>query len=467
MGFRKRQILYCSIKADNNAIDKNMILPKEKYQKTVKRPYPPLLGSLVLSGITNEKVYKGFFSKPYARKDSLLCDGVWYNNGEAEDFGRYLIATEYTNSKAIKKFSEKLRLRERRLLNSVKKPFGKFAKAFENYMPALTLAFLAEQPFYDKLKSALLHKVSKEKSKMILEILNVPLENNFSRREELDLVANKNIESHVKRYKWFISRNGADVEYTIEQAKEKLNGIDKKKFIEDYRKNITEIIDTIILAKKILGKKFSYLVDAVQFIVFYRTQRTDIISKAIYLHIPTLKKMAKAFKISYEDILFCLESELLSGKIPNRLELEGRKRGYAIASIDNEIKCFTGKEFEELRDKLEDKVGNLSELKGSSASSGKVIGTVRVVNNYNKSVNFQEGEILVTSMTTPEMVPIMKLATAFVTDEGGITCHAAIVAREMKKPCVIGTKLATKVLKDGDFVEVDADNGIVKIISKR
>ena len=123
------------------------------------------------------------------------------------------------------------------------------------YMPALTLAFLAEQPFYDKLKSALLHKVSKEKSKMILEILNVPLENNFSRREELDLVANKNIESHVKRYKWFISRNGADVEYTIEQAKEKLNGIDKKKFIEDYRKNITEIIDTIILAKKILGKK--------------------------------------------------------------------------------------------------------------------------------------------------------------------------------------------------------------------
>ena len=58
----------------------------------------------------------------------------------------------------------------------------------------------------------------------------------------------------------------------------------------------------------------------------------------------------------------------------------------------------------------------------------------------------------------------MKKAGAFVTNEGGITCHAAIVAREMKKPCIIGTKIATKVLKDGDLVEVDAENGVVRVI---
>lgn len=69
-------------------------------------------------------------------------------------------------------------------------------------------------------------------------------------------------------------------------------------------------------------------------------------------------------------------------------------------------------------------------------------------------------------MTTPDFVPIMKRASAFVTDEGGITCHAAIVSREMKKPCIIGTKIATQVLKDGDLVEVDADKGVVKILEK-
>jgi pyruvate,water dikinase len=61
----------------------------------------------------------------------------------------------------------------------------------------------------------------------------------------------------------------------------------------------------------------------------------------------------------------------------------------------------------------------------------------------------------------------MEKAAAFITDEGGITCHAAIVSRELKKPCIIGTKIATQVLKDGDLVEVDANNGVVKIMNSK
>ncbi|MEY2664432.1 MAG: hypothetical protein RIT04_240, partial [Candidatus Parcubacteria bacterium] len=78
--------------------------------------------------------------------------------------------------------------------------------------------------------------------------------------------------------------------------------------------------------------------------------------------------------------------------------------------------------------------------------------------------SFEDGSVLVTSMTRPEFVPLMKKAIAIVTDEGGITCHAAIVSRELKKPCIIGTKVATQVLKDGDMVEVDANSGIVRIL---
>jgi pyruvate,water dikinase len=67
-------------------------------------------------------------------------------------------------------------------------------------------------------------------------------------------------------------------------------------------------------------------------------------------------------------------------------------------------------------------------------------------------------------MTNPDYVPYMKIAAAIVTDEGGTTCHAAIASRELKVPCVVGTRIATKILKDGDVVEVDADNGIIRII---
>ena len=69
-------------------------------------------------------------------------------------------------------------------------------------------------------------------------------------------------------------------------------------------------------------------------------------------------------------------------------------------------------------------------------------------------------------MTRPEFVPLMKKAGGIITNEGGITSHAAIISRELGIPCIIGTKIATKVLHDGDLVEVDADNGVVRILER-
>lgn len=70
------------------------------------------------------------------------------------------------------------------------------------------------------------------------------------------------------------------------------------------------------------------------------------------------------------------------------------------------------------------------------------------------------------AMTTPDYFPAMRKVAAFVTDEGGITCHVAIVAREFGKPCIIGTKVATQVLHTGDMVEVDADSGVVRVLER-
>ncbi len=104
------------------------------------------------------------------------------------------------------------------------------------------------------------------------------------------------------------------------------------------------------------------------------------------------------------------------------------------------------------------------EIKGQSACKGKIQGKVRVIMSKKDIHLLQDGEVLVTAMTTPEYLPAMQKSCAFVTDEGGITCHAAIVAREMNKPCIIGTKIGTQILKEGQLVEVDADKGVVTIL---
>lgn len=105
-----------------------------------------------------------------------------------------------------------------------------------------------------------------------------------------------------------------------------------------------------------------------------------------------------------------------------------------------------------------------TQIRGICACPGQVMGKVRVIRKTEDMKKFKLKEILVTNQTTPEFVPIMKKAAAIITEQGGITSHAAIVSRELGIPCVIGTRIATKALKDGDRVEVDAERGVVKKI---
>ncbi|MEJ0002182.1 MAG: PEP/pyruvate-binding domain-containing protein [bacterium] len=167
-----------------------------------------------------------------------------------------------------------------------------------------------------------------------------------------------------------------------------------------------------------------------------------------------------------------LETTLLLsdvGHLPSKTILEGRKKASVlengvifIGSLSKYQSEHTDHIFESETPPTDSK-----SLTGQIGNKGYAKGRVRILKRKEQIEEMQEGEIIVSAMTTPEFVPAMKKAAAIITDEGGITCHAAIVARELNKPCVIGTKFATQLLHDGDEVEVDADKGIVKILFKK
>ncbi len=115
-----------------------------------------------------------------------------------------------------------------------------------------------------------------------------------------------------------------------------------------------------------------------------------------------------------------------------------------------------------LKDEDEEETEILNVLcKGLGASPGIGRGRVKLIKDVSEINLIEEGDILVTQMTNPDMVPAMKKVCAIVTDEGGRTCHAAIVSRELQIPCIVGTKNASKILHAKDFVTVDATHGIV------
>lgn len=160
-----------------------------------------------------------------------------------------------------------------------------------------------------------------------------------------------------------------------------------------------------------------------------------------------------------------LTDEIDSRTVPTVKILEGRYNGYfytnnqLFASVD---KSFVSKKFRLHFKNI--KVKKTKELKGNVAQRGIAKGFVRILMGHRQITEVQKGEIIISPMTIPDFLPAMKKASAFVTDEGGILCHAAIVARELRKPCIVGTRIATEVFKNGDYVEVDAYRGIIKLI---
>lgn len=110
------------------------------------------------------------------------------------------------------------------------------------------------------------------------------------------------------------------------------------------------------------------------------------------------------------------------------------------------------------------KTVKVKELQGTCAYPGKAKGRVKIINQVEDMGKMRSGDIMLSHTTYPALAPAMKKASAIVTDDGGITCHVAIVARELKIPAIVGTKIATKVLKDGDKVEVNATKGIIRKI---
>ncbi|MEX0649421.1 MAG: PEP-utilizing enzyme [Candidatus Andersenbacteria bacterium] len=187
-----------------------------------------------------------------------------------------------------------------------------------------------------------------------------------------------------------------------------------------------------------------------------------------------LRETLHALKIEDQPILNCTEEEFLEwvsgGELPPREILNSRNQYYAARLWEGKIEEFSTQADiekiikEEQITEFEVAEKGVTELRGQAAFKGVVKGKVRLVLSPSDVEKVSEGDILVASMTTPGMIQGMRKAAAFVTDEGGVLCHAAIVAREFKKPCIIGTKKATAVLKNGEEVEVDATIGVVKII---
>lgn len=283
------------------------------------------------------------------------------------------------------------------------------------------------------------------------------------------------IKEHQKRYFWihnnYVDSHILDVEYFIHEIMNILN--------ENMESNLERIKSTAeknreakeeLIKKLDIPKELKTLIEISDDFTYWQDIRKKATFWTIHYMSLILKEISK--RTNYDLVLLkYMSPKEVSDIFKNPQEkskLEMRK-WKSVAYWDeegHEILC--GKEVDKIKDDLlaNNDFSNVNDFRGLSAMTGKAIGKVKILKSAKDIHKVNEGDIIVAVMTRPDYVPAMKRAAGIVTNEGGVTSHAAIISRELGIPCIIGTKIATEVLKDNMIVEVNANHGWVKIIKR-
>jgi len=219
------------------------------------------------------------------------------------------------------------------------------------------------------------------------------------------------------------------------------------------------------------SKKEKRIFDIAKRSVYLKDLKDDFRRQGVFYGQALFKEIAKRMSINLKEISYLQEDEILlflkKGKNVAKEIIKERMKGFILFfDSSKRLVCKTNGEMKNILKKFGFENGNevLSKIKGVSASLGKAGGMVTIVRKVVDLKKMRKGNVLVSISTHPDYISAMQKASAIITEEGGLTSHAAIVARELNIPCIVGTKIATKILKDGDLVEVDANKGIVKIL---
>ncbi len=328
----------------------------------------------------------------------------------------------------------------------------------------------------------------------MIEILTLPVSSSFVNEAEVlflkiaEALSCKDLEKasrlsaqYEERYFWIrtnykeysrVSREkilSEASEWVLKNERENITGLVKKaeERIEENKLKKQKLFDNLNASSEFLA-----LIKIAELFTHFQDKRKEKVLRMNTLFYEAVAEVEKRFSIqhplgfylSFEELLKVFEGTFSDwDSIQDRYEKGFLTIFYNDSSIIIPSYAYKNEGIDKIFFR---NIEVVSEIKGSIAYKGFVMGRVRVCKTVQDIAFFQEGEVLVANQTTPEYVPAMKKAVAFITDQGGITSHAAIISRELKVPCIIGTKIATKVLKDGDMVEVDANKGVVKIIDK-
>lgn len=317
-----------------------------------------------------------------------------------------------------------------------------------------------------------------QKVKDYFRVLSTPSQSSFVNDEEHALAhihqltgraRERAIEKHIQDWVWVRNTYAGARPLTAEVMEDRLRQYTPlERTLQDMLAEKKALIEEEDFSTELLA-----VADIIDFTTVWQDERKAYILQAIHALDRVLQELARRTGLSVEE-LYCADvyevydARSLADVGALQSTLQERQTAMVFIAQEKHNDILEGKEaitFSQAFARAQEGETK-EELRGAIANTGTAIGTVRICKSLAEIDVVEDGDILVTSMTRPEFMPALRKAAAIVTDEGGITSHAAIVSRELGIPAVIGTKVATQILKDGMTVEVRANHGLVRVIEK-
>lgn len=357
-------------------------------------------------------------------------------------------------------------------------------------MGAFIIFPLFIEEYLENFVSTEINKRCKDKAPEVIHNLGASLKSSSTEDDELNLLKialkrrqglaiEDDIKRHLQNYSWLKNSAMNNSYYSEKEIYQRLDSLHNTDVAAKIRSIINERRRKIAQLKKYqsdfgFSRKLINHIETLQEAIYFRSWRTERFYRNIQYLSVFLQEISKRLGLkSWEEIFYLLPTEIIDC-LRQELKVDlgvikSRKRGYIMWADGRHTQIYSGNIVAQAKNKikfLDIQKQEYNEIKGQTACRGVVVAKVHVIKSKIEFKKFKNKEILVVPSTTPDYVPIMKKAAAIITDEGGLTCHAAIMSRELSIPCIIGTKIGTKVLHDGDLVEVDAGKGVIKILKK-
>lgn len=383
-------------------------------------------------------------------------------------------------SKNINKVKEFRKLDGRKLLAL----YEKYQKSVLMIMPFMTTPMVIDNLLKKKIFKLLGKEAGlkdRKEKEILLSKLIVPKKKSFFVQETesllnmaLKLQKNKSvnieqdIQKHLEKFTWtschvYLGKfqTKKDIEKKIkkllkEDPREKLAQTKKVrgKTLKNYQKAFIQIRKS---------KKLLELVDLAREFLYLQTYKMDVLFIAHYFVYPLLEEIGKRLNLKVDELVYLTGEEIIDmlkgEKKIKKIETRDRMKSYALIKTNNKFTVLAG---EKVKRVIRKTIYKEVEVRGTIANKGRATGKAKLVYDVKDIHKVNKGDIIVSPMTEPKLVPAIVMAAGIITDFGGLLCHAAIISREFGMPCVVGTKKATKIFRDDDLIELNAYEGIAR-----